>query len=247
MIFAHVDGASNGTHEGDSRGRQSRGSGQGGRGRGRGGHPPWLKGKDIGLYYKKKSQASSSHNSNNSDRATHAIRLNPRTEQKIKNLLESMKNTHVRRTPGTDAYEGIDSKLTARYDYINDSHFKKTFLEIVSGDIQQNLSKSMLAKSKLQRDSINDKKTLEEHKERVSRPAYQNMLKFREKLPAFKMKRQVLDLVEKNQVVVISGETGTQIFVTLSYSIIISQFFINCSSQGAVKLPKSLNSYSTIN
>ncbi|XP_046753641.1 ATP-dependent DNA/RNA helicase DHX36 [Diprion similis] len=191
------------THDGSSHNagnRQSRGSAQGSRGRGRGGHPPWLKGKEIGLYYKKKSQSS--------QRPTHAIKLNPHIERKIKNLLESMPSTNFRPVSGTGMYDGIDSKLKARYDHINDSHFKKNFLEIVSGDIQQNLTKSMLAKSKLVQNDTYDKRAIEEHKERVASPGYQKMLKFREKLPAFKMRRQVLELIEKNQVVVISGETG---------------------------------------
>lgn len=35
------------------------------------------------------------------------------------------------------------------------------------------------------------------------------MLKFRQELPAYKMKQQIIDVIESNQVVVISGETGS--------------------------------------
>lgn len=37
---------------------------------------------------------------------------------------------------------------------------------------------------------------------------FQKMMSFREKLPAFQHKDELLDLISKNQVIVISGETG---------------------------------------
>lgn len=39
-------------------------------------------------------------------------------------------------------------------------------------------------------------------------PSYQRMMGFREKLPAFQHRKQFLKLIEENQVIVISGETG---------------------------------------
>lgn len=156
------------------------------------------------MYYARKSKASSSRGPQ-----TDAIRLNPHTQRNIEELLKSMKPTYTRPSSESNMYDGIDSKLKARYDHINDSDFKKAFLEIVVGDIQQNLTKSMLAKSKLIENDDCDLKTLQEHKERIRSPGYQKMLKFREKLPAYKMKREILNLIKRNQVVVISGETGT--------------------------------------
>lgn len=37
---------------------------------------------------------------------------------------------------------------------------------------------------------------------------YQSMYEVRKKLPSFRMQDQILKLIDKNQVVVISGETG---------------------------------------
>ncbi|XP_012267368.2 ATP-dependent DNA/RNA helicase DHX36 [Athalia rosae] len=195
------DGSS---HETQTRAGHGHGRGRG-QGRGRGSHPPWLTGKEIGLYYKKKAQSSGN---NSSRQATHAIRLNRRTQQKIRDLLNSMKHNHPTPVSGSRMYEEIDKKLGDRYSHINDSHFKKSFLEIISGDIQQNLTKSILADSKLVQNDHWNKKLLEENKRRLLLPSYQKMLKFREELPTFKVKHKILDLVEKNQVIVISGETG---------------------------------------
>lgn len=62
--------------------------------------------------------------------------------------------------------------------------------------------------SELQRNSDIDKILLNEFKDKQIQSDYQNMLKFRLKLPAYHKKSEILQLVKDNQVVVISGETG---------------------------------------
>ncbi|GAV06141.1 hypothetical protein RvY_16172 [Ramazzottius varieornatus] len=49
---------------------------------------------------------------------------------------------------------------------------------------------------------------LDELSQKQSNLAYQEMLKFRRKLPAFQVRQKLLDTIENNQVVVVSGETG---------------------------------------
>merc|ERR1719322_1678230 len=47
----------------------------------------------------------------------------------------------------------------------------------------------------------------EYRKQRMSK-GYSSMFEFRKKLPAYKQRRELIELVNSNQVVVVSGETG---------------------------------------
>lgn len=89
---------------------------------------------------------------------------------------------------------------------MEDSTFKRNFLRVRNGDIIQQLKSS---KSSLE---INDKlnAVLYQHlcEKRASNQLYKKMLAKREILPSYKKKDEILDIITKNQVVVISGETG---------------------------------------
>ena len=52
---------------------------------------------------------------------------------------------------------------------------------------------------------------------------YKDMITFRKKLPAYEMRDKIIDLVNKNQVTVISGETGK--FITITVEIEFVCFF----------------------
>jgi len=95
-----------------------------------------------------------------------------------------------------------------KYHHIHDSQFKRKFLEIINGDIQHNLAKAVSMESRLQRDSNIDKMLLNDYKEKQLQNDYLKMLKFRTKLPVYQKMSEILQLIEDNQVVVISGETG---------------------------------------
>ncbi|KPJ18733.1 putative ATP-dependent RNA helicase DHX36 [Papilio machaon] len=49
----------------------------------------------------------------------------------------------------------------------------------------------------------------EEYKDMITKPKYKNFMKFRETLPTYKKSKDILDLINNNQVIVISGETGS--------------------------------------
>lgn len=66
----------------------------------------------------------------------------------------------------------------------------------------------MSMESKLQRNPNLDKILQAEYDEKQHQSDYINMLKFRSKLPAYGKKTEILQLIQNNQVVVISGETG---------------------------------------
>ncbi|XP_011868007.1 PREDICTED: ATP-dependent RNA helicase DHX36 [Vollenhovia emeryi] len=157
--------------------------------------PPGLRGKEIGLFYRNQNIERQKRS------APEVLRLSSELKQKTKIMLNNCKSFY-----NSDYHENCE------FDYyenqIHDSQFKKKFLDIVHGDIQQNLAKAINEKSRLQRNSDMDRILQSEYREMQRHEAYQNMLKFRLKLPAYEKKSEILQLVDDNQVVVISGETG---------------------------------------
>lgn len=163
--------------------------------------PPGLKGKEIGLYYRNKNIERQKKRN-----APEVLKLSPEVEQRIQTILNNSKSFY-----NSVSYESFKSEHGNKYHQIHDKQFKRKFLDIVYGDIQDNLAKAMNVRSKLQRSSDIDRMLQNEYREKQTQEAYKNMLKFRLKLPAYKKKSEILQLVDDNQVVVISGETGTKV------------------------------------
>ncbi|XP_003486528.1 ATP-dependent DNA/RNA helicase DHX36 isoform X1 [Bombus impatiens] len=171
-----------------------------GRGRG-GGHPPWLRGKEIGLYYRDKAKQKSKK------KETRGIKLPEHLQEKIEHVLNNSKGYYEKLYNSAyteDTYDVLENK----YVHIRDSQFKRKFMNMVSGNMQENLARALLVKSKLERDIELDKKLLNEHRTLQSTQEYENMKQFRLKLPSYHKRSKILDLIKENQVIVISGETG---------------------------------------
>lgn len=186
------------------------------RGRGRGGgHPPHLTGKAIGLYYRDQSKKKAARLRKKEEESC-GMKLDPEIQEKVERMLEKTKPPYAPRLGNNETLDQDDS-IGAKYTHIGDSQFKRKFIEIVSGNIQQNLSKALLVESKLNRNPSMDEKLMDEHRDRQNSSSYANMFKFRCKLPSFNMRHAILDLVAENQVVVISGETGKALAFSLRY------------------------------
>lgn len=174
-----------------------------GRGRAYSGRPPGLRGKEIGLYYRNK-------NIERQKRNAEVLRLSSAVQQKLKAMLNNSKSFY-----NSITQESFKSEPFSEYYKIHDTQFKRKFFDIVYGDIQHNLAKAMNMKSKLERNGDIDEILQNEYRKMQNRDAYQNMLKFRLKLPAYKKKSEILELIDNNQVVVISGETGMQSYLLM--------------------------------
>lgn len=159
-------------------------------------HPPGLKGKEIGLFYR-------NLNREKKKKQPPTLRLSPHIEQKIKTILNNSKSFY-----SSIFDERCNSEYDDKYQHIHDSQFKRKFLEIINGNIEHNLVKAMSMESKLQRNSDMDRILLNEYKDKQIQDNYLNMLKFRQKLPVYHKKSEILQLIKDNQVIVISGETG---------------------------------------
>jgi HrpA-like RNA helicase len=135
----------------------------------------------------------------------------------------SGENTHVTRTlntinsdvkPGPSTCDNHGSSAADRYNYIGESSFKRKFLQNIMGNIATNLERSLLVGTSLAQDKELDEFFKMRLLAKQSSKHYQKMMEFRRKLPSFGMRDQILELVEQNQVVVISGETGKIVIVT---------------------------------
>lgn len=91
------------------------------------------------------------------------------------------------------------------YDHVRDSVFKRDFLRIIQGKIEEKLETSNPKK----RDENLDCQLLKQLLTRIeTNTKYKQMQNSRERLPSFAKREEILKLLENNQVVLISGETG---------------------------------------
>lgn len=167
------------------------------------------------MYYRNKNIERQKKN-------TEVLKFSSAVEQNLKVLLNNSKSFY-----NSISHESLESEPCSKYHKIHDTQFKRKFLDIVYGDIQHNLARAMNIKSKLERNSDMDKILQNEYKGMQNQDIYQNMLKFRSKLPAYKKKSEILQLIDDNQVVVISGETGMleKLFVNVGYYFFYLYFF----------------------
>lgn len=91
------------------------------------------------------------------------------------------------------------------YDHIGDSSFKRDFMRIIHGNIEDKLK----VRSVIKKDDKLDLKLLQELENKIENNyTYKRMLTVRKKLPAYSKEQEILDILDQNQVLVISGETG---------------------------------------
>ncbi|XP_071450154.1 ATP-dependent DNA/RNA helicase DHX36-like [Hetaerina americana] len=96
-----------------------------------------------------------------------------------------------------------------KYGHIRESAFKRNLIENINANLD---AERGVEEGPSERPITNEKLDLEFKEELLLKmendQCYQNMLKFRKKLPSYEMRDQIIDLINNNQVVVVSGETG---------------------------------------
>jgi HrpA-like RNA helicase len=127
-------------------------------------------------------------------------------------FMRTLNTTNNDVKPGPSVCDSHGSSAADRYSHIGESSFKRKFLQNITGNIATNLEHSLLVGTSLAQDKELDELFKMRLLAKQSSKHYQNMMEFRQKLPSFGMRNQILELVEQNQVVVISGETG-KIFI----------------------------------
>ncbi|XP_026143566.1 ATP-dependent DNA/RNA helicase DHX36 [Carassius auratus] len=210
----------------DSREKQGHGveGAGGGGGRGRGKHPPHLKGREIGLWYAKWGGIKRSE----AERTSRAVvQMDEQREQHITQLLNS-----VQRDAGRDADPSTSQSWRVKQEPSGHSYFDgddppepQNIVKVPKiepkEEKQENKDESGASvKEELNETDLEylfqdvgripslDEELKKDQKKKNDNARYLDMLKFREKLPSYGMREELVRLISSNQVLVISGETG---------------------------------------
>lgn len=171
----------------------------GGGGGGRGKHPSNLKGKDIGLWY-----ASQKKRKNEEDESRIAlepdISLPPIKITEIRRLLSKCKSFLDTNRSGGAASTSSPCPI-----------FKNGFLRATTENIEEQMQLNIVAQDEKNAAELEyivqfDEELLE--KFAIETSSDNELQEFRKKLPCWKKRMEIVELVKKNQVVLIKGETG---------------------------------------
>ncbi|XP_065267496.1 ATP-dependent DNA/RNA helicase DHX36 [Emys orbicularis] len=177
--------------------------GRGGSGGGRGRHPSHLKGRDIGLWYARKQ----SQKSKEPDRQQRAVvRMDEHREEQIVQLLNTVQTRNEKEQESVSWWSGeeegqdvpVEKPTLAKTSVKRRPILEKTFLDRDSEYLFQENEPDI---------DLNEKFREELRKKKFD-PRYIEMQRFREKLPSYGIRRELVTVINNNQVTVISGETG---------------------------------------
>lgn len=120
-------------------------------------------------------------------------------------LLSEKKKEQIKKLLSPEFLQNFFIVDKGSYEHIGDSSFKHDFLRIIHGNIEDKLKAGVSMKKD---EKLDVKLLLDLEEKKENDRAYQRMLGIRKKLPAYSKQEEILDLLEHNQVLVISGETG---------------------------------------
>ncbi|XP_051727334.1 ATP-dependent DNA/RNA helicase DHX36 [Ctenopharyngodon idella] len=207
--------------QGHGRGRKGGGGGGGGGG-GRGKHPPHLKGREIGLWYAKWGGIKRSE----AERKSRAVvQMDESREQHITQLLNS-----VQRDPGRASHPSTSQSWRVKEEPSGHSYFDgdeppepQNIVKVpkiepkeekqedeLGANVKEDLNDTdleYLFQDVVRTPSL-DEELKKDQEKKKDNARYIDMLKFRQKLPSYGMREELVKLISANQVLVISGETG---------------------------------------
>ncbi|NWI79689.1 DHX36 helicase, partial [Dryoscopus gambensis] len=176
--------------------------GPGGRGR----HPGHLKGREIGLWYARK-QGQKNRDADRQQRAV--VRMDERREEQIVQLLNSVQTKNDKEQEAMSWWSGDEEGPTPEQP-------AKVKPNAEKAPVRQRpaLEKTSLdwdveyLSEKNEQDADLDERLKEDLMKKRSDPRYIEMQRFREKLPSYGMREELVKLINSHRVTVISGETG---------------------------------------
>ncbi|XP_071999076.1 ATP-dependent DNA/RNA helicase DHX36 isoform X2 [Engystomops pustulosus] len=208
---------------------QRKGWGRGGRGRGSSYHneagssresgegvrerpPPHLRGRAIGLWYARR-QGPKSREKERLERAV--VRMDESREQQITRLLNSVQaqSKAVKQEPSSEESwwasenerNSVVPQIKLPEDMVKDS-WDDDEDDNDAAVAEEKLSESCYGENRV--NAALDRRLKEELREKRTDRRYLDMQRFREKLPSYNMKEEIIKMTQGNQVTVISGETG---------------------------------------
>ncbi|XP_020637590.3 ATP-dependent DNA/RNA helicase DHX36 [Pogona vitticeps] len=214
MSYEHRRDRNRGGGPRASQASSSSSSGRGGGGRGGGGGrdrpPPHLKGREIGLWYARR-QGEKSKEAERQQRAV--VQMDERREEQIVQLLNTVQNKNEKEQDATSWWsdeEGYTKEVSAKPKPV----IEKQVVEKAPERTRTTLEKTFLNQDTeylLQENNPDvdlDQQLKEELKKKRNNSRYIEMQRFREKLPSYGMRKELVNLINSSQVTVISGETG---------------------------------------
>ncbi|NXV10248.1 DHX36 helicase, partial [Cettia cetti] len=195
-------GRGRGGDGGSASAASSSAGGPGGRGR----HPSHLKGREIGLWYARK-QGQKNRDADRQQRAV--VRMDERREEQIVQLLNSVQTKNDKEQEAMSWWSGDEEgpapeqpakvKPDAEKAPVRERPtWEKTSLDL---DVEYLCEKT-------EQDANLDEQLKEDLMKKRSDPRYIEMQRFREKLPSYGMREELVRLINAHRVTVISGETG---------------------------------------
>ncbi|XP_054266470.1 ATP-dependent DNA/RNA helicase DHX36-like isoform X2 [Macrosteles quadrilineatus] len=200
--------------------------------------PPGLRGKALGMWYRDRSKRKGEKEDKDKIEPCIKLYLDKDKEKAIRRIVNSIgtpllkplqtdiperivkkrSRSHSRSPESTRSLkmelvrkpQPVMSKKTIsdKYKHMEDSPFKKLFLQSITGKMMDNVNNALQMQSKLSRIPQLDQDLLDDLENKRQSPQYQGMQEFRKKLPAWDKRQELLDMIEQNQIIVISGETG---------------------------------------
>uniref|UniRef100_A0A8C3DSX8 RNA helicase n=1 Tax=Corvus moneduloides TaxID=1196302 RepID=A0A8C3DSX8_CORMO len=195
-------GRGRGGDGGSASAASSSAGGPGGRGR----HPGHLRGREIGLWYARK-QGQKNRDADRQQRAV--VRMDERREEQIVQLLNSVQTKNDKEQEAMSWWSGDEEGPTPEQ-----PAKVKPDAEKVPVRQRPALEKTSLdwdveyLCEKNEQDADLDERLKEDLMKKRSDPKYIEMQRFREKLPSYGMREELVKLINNNRVTVISGETG---------------------------------------
>ncbi|NXQ17287.1 DHX36 helicase, partial [Peucedramus taeniatus] len=187
---------------GSSSAASSAAGGPGGRGR----HPGHLKGREIGLWYARR-QGQKNRDADRQQRAV--VRMDERREEQIVQLLNSVQTKNDKEKEDMSWWSGDEeSPAPEQPAKVKPDAEKAPVRQIPTWEkTSLDLDVEFLCE-KTEQDADLDEQLKEDLMKKRSDPRYIEMQRFREKLPSYGMREELVKLINNNRVTVISGETG---------------------------------------
>ncbi|XP_060734335.1 ATP-dependent DNA/RNA helicase DHX36 [Tachysurus vachellii] len=200
----------------EARDEQPRGGG------GRGKHPPHLKGREIGLWYAKWGGVKRAEAER---KARAVVQMDESREQHITQLLNSVQrepsrdygpsvppHRQVKLEPSGHSYfdgEGPSEELQKTVKVAKIEAVKEEDIEIKTKIKQEHVDRDLeYLVQEISRKPSLDEELKSDLQDKRQNSKYLEMLTFREKLPSYSMREELVKLIQANLVVVVSGETG---------------------------------------
>nr|XP_014276577.1 ATP-dependent RNA helicase DHX36-like isoform X2 [Halyomorpha halys] len=136
------------------------------------------------------------------------LELGDEKVDKIRKIIGNVDFDRIKRL-SSESVGGSGFNINEKYMDMQDSEFKRRFLKSITGSLENKIKQGGIHTSSLPKRPDLDSRYKEELRDKYTYSHdFKHYLSVREKLPAFKKKKVIIDELEKTNKLLISGETG---------------------------------------